>query len=135
MNDTILIWLFAGSYGLGCFSIVSFATGAIVFSQRLSRVEVVIALVSDKAAKILHSPHTPELDKYIEKDEAGLLTKEDAEIYLTLLQQVENDRNEPKGNRLAAVLTHIKVCRQFNLAIPSIEADFLIKKNGKKGKH
>jgi hypothetical protein len=109
---------------------ISAATGtAFLFSQRLSRVEVVIALLSEKAAKILHSPHTPELDSYIEKDEAGLLTKDDVPRYVELLTEIENNRDEPKGNRLAAVLTHIKVSRQFNLSIPPINSELLIKKD------
>lgn len=105
--------------------LVSFLGGAIIwamaFSQRVVRMEVVIELLSDKAARILHSPHTPELDAFIERLQKDTLQRADVNDFVEALLRVENDAAEPKGNRLAAVLTHIKVCRRFNLPIPSID--------------
>ena len=105
--------------------LVSFLGGAVIwamaFSQRVARMEVVIELLSDKAARILHSPHTPELDAFIERLQKDTLQSADVPEFIEALLKVENDKAEPKGNRLAAVLTHIKVCRRFNLPIPSID--------------
>lgn len=109
--------------------LISFLGGAVIwamaFSQRVARMEVIIELLSNKAARILHSPHTPELDIFIERLQNDTLQRADVPTFIEALIKVENDTDEPKGSRLAAVLTHIKVCRRFNLSIPAID-DFAI---------
>ena len=105
--------------------LISFLGGAVIwamaFSQRVARMEVIIELLSNKAARILHSPHTPELDIFIERLQNDTLQRADVPTFIEALIKVENDTDEPKGSRLAAVLTHIKVCRRFNLSIPAID--------------
>lgn len=93
--------------------------------QRVTKLEAIVSLLGDKAAKILHSPHTPELDALIEKHILDKLDNKDLDRFLQMLHDVENDLEEPKAARLAAVLARISVCRQYGRPIPEIQKPIL----------
>lgn len=93
--------------------------------QRVTKLEAIVSLLGEKAAKILHSPHTPELDALIEKHITEKLDSSEIDRFLVMLTEVENDPEEPKAARLAAVLARISVCRRYGRAIPEIPKPML----------
>lgn len=93
--------------------------------QRVTKLEAIVSLLGEKAAKILHSPHTPELDALIEKHIEDKLEDGEIDRFLQMLLDVENDPNEVKAARLAAVLARISVCRRYRRPIPDIPMPML----------
>lgn len=105
MNETLLIWLFGGAYaaiaGLGVF--------ALTISNRMTRMEAVMSLLVKNAARVLHSPHTPELDVFLEKlDSHQRLTQPEQKRLFEILHEIISDRNLTSGHRtLAAMIVSI----------------------------
>lgn len=77
-------------------------------SDRLKAVETKIEpfwnLIGDKMSKILHSPHTPVLDRLLEKYDARTITVDETRRLAEMLIDIEQDRDESKADRLAACL-------------------------------
>lgn len=94
-------------------------------TQRITKLEVkmemAMSIVSKKFAGLLHSPHTPELDGYIEAFQADTLKAESVDRFLQMLHEIEIDMKAPRGERAIALITSILVCRKFNRPIPSID--------------
>ena len=65
MNEQFATWLLAiaGWLSLLAGLVVSY----VALVQRITRLETFFEVLGKKAANILHSPHTPELDFFIEK--------------------------------------------------------------------
>lgn len=115
MSETLLIFLIGGSYAF-CFA----ATGGGILtmmriydrmalidnesSKRISKLEAVLSMVADKAANILHSPHTPELDSLLEKygKQNYSLTCEEWSRLIGLTDEIETDLSVPKPERVLA---------------------------------
>lgn len=66
MSETVLITIL-GAYGA---SFIGFGAWAVAKIQdmavRVTRLETILSMAGEKAARILHSPHTPELDRLLE---------------------------------------------------------------------
>lgn len=61
-------------------------------------------LVEQHMTTVLHSPHTPDLDKLLEKYQSGeALTEEEADDLAHRLVTLINDSSEVQGNRAGAV--------------------------------
>lgn len=87
------------------------AIGAFAFKthNRVLRMETILALLSQKAAEILHSPHTPGLDKHLDQIiEGKKLSKDNQREFMEILEQVEKNVENSKTERfLAAILSVI----------------------------
>lgn len=67
MNQEAILWMFGIVQTVICLAITGGLAWLLIIVQRLTKVETILALFAEKAAAILHSPHTPELDKLLEK--------------------------------------------------------------------
>lgn len=74
--------------------------------ERLIKVETILALIGEKAAKILHSPHTPELDALLEKyyDRHYELSFQEWARLKEMCIDIENNHDEPKEGRVLAAI-------------------------------
>lgn len=63
-------------------------------------IKTILMLTSEDAAKILHSPHTPEMDGLLEK--YGALNDRQTARLLELCQLTIQDTSRSKGERLVA---------------------------------
>lgn len=108
MTQEVAMWIF-GFVIVAMGTIIS-AGVAIVFSmsQRLTRVETLVGAWNTKAAEILHSPHTPELDALLEKFVLSYKKQHydltDIEWFelLNKTSDIEKDMTLSKGERLLA---------------------------------
>lgn len=117
MNQETILWLIAQSAAL----LGAMVTAYIGVVQRLTRLETTIALIGVKAARVLHSPHTPQLDRLLEKyiDRNYELTSEEWQELLGRCQAIEDDLSNPKDQRaLAAIVS--AVCSHKLSKIPPI---------------
>lgn len=111
MPNEVLLWILGGFAAV--FSAVTFAgvKSHTDLRERVIRLEAVMALFGQKAAKILHSPHDPYgidhlLDKYL--DQNYELTSDEWTILWHQCEMIENDKERSKGERtLAAFLSAI----------------------------
>lgn len=117
MNQETILWLIAQSAAL----LGAMVTAYIGVVQRLTRLETTIALMGVKAARILHSPHTPDLDRLLEKyvDRDYELTYEEWTELLARCEAIENDLSNPKDQRALAAIV-IAVCSHKLSKIPPI---------------
>lgn len=80
--------------------------GYVSLTNRLTRIETTINLIGKKAANILYSPHTPELDEllkeYIESNHDLPQTKWERMEQLVL--EIESSLTEDKDKRLLAAI-------------------------------
>lgn len=133
MNQEILMWLIGGCYALSLLMFGAGLSAYINMVQRQTKVETFLLTFGEKAARILHSPHTPEFDKLLEKfyNKNYVLTDNEWKKLLEMCEAIENDEKEPKGIRgLAAWIAAIchaqlkhdptKVKRQYKTDITSI---------------
>jgi hypothetical protein len=84
-------------------------TAVIDLKVRIVRIETTFSLYNEKAANILHSPHTPELDVALEQllkcyNENRDMTQDQWANLLRLVEQIENDREIAKGERMLAAM-------------------------------
>jgi len=114
MSETTILWIF-GAF-ITVLTLVLAGLGGLGFSlaQRVTRLEAVLSLYSDKAAAILHSPHTPEMDALLEKFREEYIARQqelslkDWERLAALTDEIWRDTSIPKGERnLAAWLNAI----------------------------
>lgn len=68
-----------------------------------------------KAAKILHSPHTPELDSLLEKVQTEQLSTSELSRLTMLLEEMENDKTEPLARRELAAHLLVTLCAKYSL--------------------
>lgn len=123
MNETLLIWLITGAYGF-CFAIsVSGVAFGMAIVQRISRLEAVMALFGEKAAKILHSPHTPELDALLEKfcDRHYTMNHDEWENLLAMTLEMEIDTSLTKQERALAAWVNAAASEKLCLPPPKIK--------------
>ena len=110
MSEATAIWLIGGSYAFTMALAIGGIGAYILIVQRIKAVEVLISMLSVKAANILHSPHTPELDALLEKyyrtynERHFELSHAEWKELLKLCQDIEDDSSEPKGTRLLAAI-------------------------------
>lgn len=101
MSESLLIWIFGAVFGC----IV--AGGAFQFSlaNRILRIEIILRSINKRAAEILHSPHTPELDVLLERvAEHGSVPVEKKDEFMEMLEEIEKSLSNTKSERLLAAL-------------------------------
>lgn len=98
--------------------------------RRLALIEKQMELwwgvVEKHMTTVLHSPHTPDRDKLLEKIQAGEeLTLEELDIMADDLESIINDSREIQGNRAAAVflLACVERCRKQLVCPPDTPVD------------
>lgn len=88
-------------------SVLGVGVGAYIkVTERLTRMETMMSIISKKAASILISPHTPELDallvEYVESHFDLPMAKWERMEHLVL--EIENDKNRGKDERVLAAM-------------------------------
>lgn len=89
-------------------------------SSRLVRIETIIEIMGIKAANVLHSPHTPELDGLLEKyvDRHYELSNEQWTRLLELCDEIEQDTTNPKDQRALAAIVSAVCCHKLKKLPP-----------------
>ena len=102
---------------LGQFLIVAGGTVAVYVSlaQRITRLETFFEVFGKKAAQILHSPHTPELDAYLDKYVKNDMQDQDWAKLLGLVELLEHDQTRPKEERALAAMVVIHCRKRLGL--------------------
>ncbi|MDE2105072.1 MAG: hypothetical protein KGL39_47980 [Patescibacteria group bacterium] len=90
------------------------------FEKRISRLETLVDIWTEKAAKILHSPHTPELDAVLDKLLTATMEHADWKKLADLCGEIENDSERPKEERALAAALAIVAVERFHLPMPPI---------------
>ena len=135
MSETIAIWLGAvaawgslllviiGAYALLVQRIAILETNSITndtrqFNERrLAKLETLVEVWTLKAAKIMHSPHTPEIDSYLEKMIAKTMRKSDWESLMRISREIEDDKSKPKEERALAAAFEIVSREELGLPL------------------
>lgn len=102
MNQELILWVLAQTFVYAGVVVL----GYIKLTTRITRLETIMEILGDKAAKILHSPHTPDLDRLLEKycDKYYLLTVAEWQELLTRCDEIENNLANPKDQRALAAI-------------------------------
>jgi hypothetical protein len=109
MNQEAILWIFGTIITIGTIITGAMAGAVLNLKERVVRIETTFSLFNEKAATILHSPHTPELDAALEEllasyDKNRDMTQEQWTNLLRLVEQIENDKELAKGERLIAAM-------------------------------
>lgn len=118
MNETILLW------ALGLVVAAIGAMSAVIYSQgsRITKIETIMGfwmdLIGQKAAKILHSPHTPELDHFLKKMIENTLDVNDTITLVKLVDALEADTTKPKEERALAAMVGAACHSRLHTQIP-----------------
>lgn len=110
MNQELMQWLIGGLVVFGVGFVGASITAYISLVQRLTKIETTIDLLGEKAARVLHSPHTPDLDRLLEKyvDRHYELSHAEWQELLERCQAIEDDITNPKDQRaLAAIVSAV----------------------------
>lgn len=118
MNQTIILWLFGAYQSILTLALASGIGWLILIVQRLTKVETILALIADKAAAILHSPHTPELDALLEKycDRTYTMTELEWEKLRRMCGEIEDNLSLPKEER--ALAAFVGAAAEHELELP-----------------
>lgn len=102
MNQELILWVLGQSFVYAGVLVLAY----IKVTNRLTRLETIMDMLGDKAAKILHSPHTPDLDRLLEKyiDKYYNLTLEEWKELLARCDEIENNLANPKDQRALAAI-------------------------------
>jgi hypothetical protein len=79
-----------------------------------TKIEIFWRALSEKAASVLHSPHTPKLDMLLERYNNSLLTNEELKELITMLNEIERSE-EDKATKLAAVILLLTIKMRYHL--------------------
>lgn len=97
------------AYIVGALTIIAVIFGAgfagyASLAQRMTKLETVIAMMGDAAARALHSPHTPGLDALIDRmvDPAYCMTEHEWIELRAMCAEIEENRENPKEERALA---------------------------------
>ena len=121
--STLEIGLFLLIFGAVGACIAAGTTVAFLISNRVTALEVALKfwtqemeMFSKKAMAMLHSPHTPELDRLIEKDQANNLDEADWKRLLEMATEEEKNLSNPKFERALAAFVSIECRKRLKLA-------------------
>lgn len=113
---SIIGWV-VGFLSLGVTALIGFMFR---HSNRLSGVEgdvkwlvKLFDQLGKKSGRVLHSPHTPELDKLIEKYEREELLWHEVGKFAHMLKEIENNSRSAKGDKLAAGIILLSLERTY----------------------
>lgn len=127
MSESVILWIF-GFVISGAYAVAA-ALGGVMWrihdeglearrtmGERIVRIETAFGMMGEKWAKILHSPHTPELDSFIEKlqDPSHVWPKEDQDRFIELCDIIENDPKEVRQERALAAGLSVALEMKFN---------------------
>ena len=109
MNQEAVLWIFGTIITLCTLVIGKLLASVDNLTGRVIRIETAFSLFNEKAANILHSPHTPELDLALEKLVVAYHKNHDLKMeewreLLRLVELIENDRELLHGERLIAAM-------------------------------
>lgn len=109
MNQEAVLWIFGTIITLCTLVIGKLLASVDNLTGRVIRIETTFSLFNEKAANILHSPHTPELDLALEKLVVAYHKNHDLKMeewreLLRLVELIENDRELLHGERLIAAM-------------------------------
>lgn len=109
MNQEAVLWIFGTIITLCTLVIGKLLASVDNLTGRVIRIETAFSLFNEKAANILHSPHTPELDLALEKLVVAYQKNHDLKMeewreLLRLVELIENDRELLHGERLIAAM-------------------------------
>lgn len=109
MNQEAVLWIFGTIITLCTLVIGKLLASVDNLTGRVIRIETTFSLFNEKAANILHSPHTPELDLALEKLVVAYQKNHDLKMeewreLLRLVELIENDRELLHGERLIAAM-------------------------------
>lgn len=77
------------------------------------------SIVEKHMTTVLHSPHTPDLDRLLEKYQSGdTLSEEEVNDLSHRLLTVINDQAEPRGTRAVAVFLLAAMSLRYDLDVP-----------------
>lgn len=99
MTEAVQTWLFGGAYGFSIVLATFIVRQAISVAKMETTLAVMINMMGKRAAGILHSPHSPELDELIEKFQQDQITDSELQKFCDLLMKMEHDPNIAKGER------------------------------------
>ncbi len=122
MPTEITLWILGGFAAVFISALMAGLRSHANLSERVTRLEAVMSLFGQKAAKILHSPHDPDgiddlLDKYI--DRCYELSFLEWQRLQSTCDRIENDRTRSKDERtLAAFLS--TVCKHKLMIPPTL---------------
>jgi hypothetical protein len=92
----------------------------VMLAQRITRLETFFEVFGRKAAQILHSPHTPELDNYLEKYIANTMSDGDWIELMKLCDALEICLLKPKEERVLAAIISIHCRKKLGLPLPGM---------------
>lgn len=113
MSEAIQLWLFGGFTAWMAFVTAMWQLHAI----KLARIELTLKVFLKGAAKIMHSPHTPQLDALLEAymSQNGELTLAQWAEVQKLCQEIVDDSNDRDERRtLAAFWVAMSHHKQIN---------------------
>lgn len=87
------------------------------FSVLETKMDVFWKNVGKSAADILHSPHRPELDRWLERYQAGELSRADLQTMVKMMRDVqEDDTGEfTKTERMAASVIELSIHNRYGI--------------------
>ena len=85
--------------------------------ERVAGIESVITLILNKAVRLMHSPHTPEIDALVEKFQyrEGDMTSGDWMRLLQLCSEIEKNTKNPKTERAIAMCVVVGCRKRLGL--------------------
>lgn len=101
-------------------------TSAFSIFQRLTKMETTLDLIGMKAANVLHSPHTPELDRLLEKyvSREYELTLDEWKELNDRCEAIENDTSNPKDQRALAAIVSALCHHKMRQAPPKFKSHY-----------
>ena len=89
----------------------------VMLAQRITRLETFFEILGKKAAQVLHSPHTPELDRYLEKYIANQMESDDWHKLLALVEEIEHNLENQKAERALAGFIGVHCRKRLGLPV------------------
>jgi hypothetical protein len=120
MNETVFLWILGGYAAAIAWLVLSNMQSHTEINTRLVKVEVVLTMFGEKAAKILHSPHTPELDSLLEHywDNHYDLSNGEWVRLREICEEVENDPIQPGDKRALAAFVACLAYHKLRMHAP-----------------
>lgn len=120
MSEIAAAWICAAVAVMGLFG--SIVAVYVLLVQRITRLETFFEVLGKKAAQVLHSPHTPELDYHLEKYINGKMQDGDWATLLVLVEEIEHDLTKSKSERALAGFIGIHCRKRLGLPITGSHA-------------
>lgn len=121
MDKEIALWIIGLFVTVVVAPVVGFIlTRSFSHGDRLTKIETDISWIRDtfavagkKAARVLHSPHTPVLDALLEKYEAETISWSEVNRLYKMLEDIINDLKLGKDVRMAASILLTSIALRY----------------------